>query len=321
MKMPNRGTTNNKKTEHVIEKYGKFKIKIGNNFEKFQVLASELLEKINQDRKEKLEINIPKYQLQKIAGYTVSAVSAMGTVAGAGVAGAAAGFAVYGGVMTLGAASTGTAISTLSGAAATKATLAAIGGGSLATGGMGIAGGTAILGASVAAPVLAIAGFAYDKYGDKAKENANKVFFESLEMVGKINRAIEFLSKSEEYVNVLKSTVSSIYKTFCLYFDGLKQINEIVVKGDFPIGVGDAEGDAEKAIFKLIANAYTIAAILTDILTTPIFKLKEECGQVVRKENGEPEMLMDEDGFWILNEESLDKAQEEGLAKVKEYFL
>lgn len=44
-----------------------------------------------------------------------------------------------------GAASTGTAISTLSGAAATKATLAWFGGGSLAAGGFGVAGGGIVL--------------------------------------------------------------------------------------------------------------------------------------------------------------------------------
>ena len=50
-------------------------------------------------------------------------------------AGAMTGWAVYGGVMQLGAASTGTLISSLSGAAATNATLAWLGGGSLAAGG------------------------------------------------------------------------------------------------------------------------------------------------------------------------------------------
>ena len=43
-------------------------------------------------------------------------------------------------------ASTGTSIASLSGAAATNATLAFFGGGSLAAGGLGMAGGTAVLG-------------------------------------------------------------------------------------------------------------------------------------------------------------------------------
>ena len=48
-------------------------------------------------------------------------------------------------VASLGTASTGTAISTLSGAAATKATLAWLGGGTLAAGGLGVAGGAVVL--------------------------------------------------------------------------------------------------------------------------------------------------------------------------------
>ena len=49
-------------------------------------------------------------------------------------------------VASLGTASTGAAISTLSGAAATKATLAWLGGGTLAVGGLGVAGGVVALG-------------------------------------------------------------------------------------------------------------------------------------------------------------------------------
>lgn len=53
----------------------------------------------------------------------------------------------YATVGAVGTASTGTALSTLHGAVATKATMAAIGGGSLATGGLGIVGGACVLGA------------------------------------------------------------------------------------------------------------------------------------------------------------------------------
>ena len=58
---------------------------------------------------------------------------------------------------------TGTALATLSGPAYVHATLAALGGGSLATGGLGMAGGAAVLGAVVAAPMLAVASFAADR--------------------------------------------------------------------------------------------------------------------------------------------------------------
>jgi hypothetical protein len=51
-----------------------------------------------------------------------------------------AGFAAFGSVGMLATASTGTAIGTLSGAAATNATLAWLGGGALSAGGFGMAG-------------------------------------------------------------------------------------------------------------------------------------------------------------------------------------
>lgn len=63
--------------------------------------------------------------------------------------------ATFGAVAAFGTASTGTAISTLSGAAMVKATMAWLGGGSLASGGFGVAGGALVLGGVGAAVALA----------------------------------------------------------------------------------------------------------------------------------------------------------------------
>lgn len=97
--------------------------------------------------------------------------------AGAGImGGAVTAFGAYSAAMTLASASTGTAISTLSGAAATNATLAWFGGGSLAAGGAGMAGGAAVLGGVVAGPALLVMGIIVGAKGGKnleeAKENA-----------------------------------------------------------------------------------------------------------------------------------------------------
>ena len=75
------------------------------------------------------------------------------------ITGALAGLGAYGSVPLIATASTGTAISTLSGAAATNATLAWLGGGSLAAGGFGMTGGMIALGGIVAGPALAVGGF------------------------------------------------------------------------------------------------------------------------------------------------------------------
>ena len=88
--------------------------------------------------------------------FTLLGAGALGGGAGAAV-GAGAATVTYMTVASIATASTGAAISALSGAAATSATLAAIGGGSLAAGGLGIAGGTAMLTGIVTIPVLLVA--------------------------------------------------------------------------------------------------------------------------------------------------------------------
>lgn len=82
--------------------------------------------------------------------------SAISAASGAG-AGAAVAAGSWSLVALIGSASTGTAIATLSGVAATNATLAWFGGGALAAGGAGMAGGTLVLGGVALAPVVIFA--------------------------------------------------------------------------------------------------------------------------------------------------------------------
>lgn len=112
--------------------------------------------------------------------------------------GALAGIAAYGGAMMFASASTGTAIASLSGAAATNATLAWFGGGSLAAGGLGMAGGAAVLGGIVVGPVLAVSGFVQDA---KAKENlayARAKAAEADEAVEKMAVMIDFMKRTAD---------------------------------------------------------------------------------------------------------------------------
>lgn len=93
---------------------------------------------------------------------------AFGVGAGALAAGAGAALVSYAAVGAFASAGTGAAIAGLSGAAATNATLAWLGGGALAAGGFGVAGGMWVLGGMVAAPMLLVLGFMSSA---KAKEN------------------------------------------------------------------------------------------------------------------------------------------------------
>lgn len=91
----------------------------------------------------------------RAARYGVARVLAVpgSAIAGAAVGGAAA-YGTFIAAVSFGTASTGAAISGLSGAAATNAALALLGGGTLAAGGAGVAGGTMLLTGIVAAPAL-----------------------------------------------------------------------------------------------------------------------------------------------------------------------
>jgi hypothetical protein len=96
--------------------------------------------------------------MREVASFAREVTGAGPTALGSG---ALVGLASYGGATMFATASTGTAIGSLSGVAATNATLAWFGGGSLAAGGMGMAGGAAVLGGIVAAPVLAVGGVVF----------------------------------------------------------------------------------------------------------------------------------------------------------------
>lgn len=107
--------------------------------QKNKVSQYEILEAINIKHEKLAEIKSLEMSASKLMATTIAS-GAFGTVALTGVPAL-----VTGTVSTLATASTGTAISSLSGAAATNATMAWLGGGAISAGGGGIAAGTAVL--------------------------------------------------------------------------------------------------------------------------------------------------------------------------------
>ncbi|MEJ7784899.1 MAG: hypothetical protein WKF96_08855 [Solirubrobacteraceae bacterium] len=104
---------------------------------------------------------------------TLATLDAIGGLAVAGAAGAAAYTGTLLGVVGAGAtAGTGAAIGGLSGAAATNATLAWLGGGTLAAGGGGMAAGAMVLSGIAAAPALVVGGAFLYKKGSEAMAKA-----------------------------------------------------------------------------------------------------------------------------------------------------
>lgn len=150
---------------------------------KMQILNGSIKEFINEFEKlvnvEEENVNEPdkmlfdKKDFAELKNLQSMATSMAGGVASGAMAGALTAFGAYGAAGALATASTGTAIASLGGAAATNATLAFFGGGSLAAGGLGMAGGTAVLGGLVAGPALAVLGVVV---GSKASANLDKAY-------------------------------------------------------------------------------------------------------------------------------------------------
>lgn len=287
-------------TNQSLTKLGELQLKVGRDFKEFRTIADKLLEKLNQTNSKDIALDFPQHKLDEIDGLALSTTAYMGKVAGAGAAGAAAAYAVYGGVMAVAAASTGTPIAALSGAAAYNATMAAIGGGSIAAGGFGMAGGAMVLGGVVAAPIMAIAGWAFASHAEEALSDARKTRREVNEIVEKMEKGRKQLDKTKLYVDKIYSETDRLYTVFKEYFDSLKAFEQLIsTKTDIT--------KFEDDVIRLIHNGYQIAAILTDIITTPLFKPKhDENGNVVLTDENIVEIETDSEGMQVINESEIE---------------
>ena len=155
------------------------------------------------------EVDIFDKELTEISALEISTGAAQGLTAG--TAGA---FGAYGTVGLLASASTGTAISSLSGAAATNATLAWLGGGSLASGGLGIAGGTWVLGGLVAGPALAIAGYALASKAEEALTKAEEYKAEVNQAIAELQSPTLLLDAIQSNINDTRYVLQELLKRF-----------------------------------------------------------------------------------------------------------
>ena len=202
--------------------------------------------------------------------------------AAAGVAGGAlTAVGAYGAAMTFASASTGTAISALSGAAATNATLAFFGGGSLASGGLGMAGGMYVLGGLVAGPALMVMGMITEA---KSKE--------------KLEKALSNKAQADEIVESLNAAsvqCSAIRRRTYMFYNLLAHLDSLFLPQVWKMqDIVESEGvdyraytlESKKAIAAAASTACTIKAVLDTPILTPEGELTE-ASENVTKEIGE----------------------------------
>lgn len=165
---------------------------------------------------------------------------------------------------------------------------------------------------------MAIAGWAYNSHGKEALRNARKADEEANESIDKLERAIEHLSQTTDYVRKIKSTLTSLDKQFVFYFDKLKEIDDrLQYIKSHDLDVEKEISKMNEEIMRTIENGYALAAIMVNLITTPIFKVKAVHSGVLLDEKGVPVMETDTEGSMILNHSELDNQLEEAVSSAK----
>jgi hypothetical protein len=205
-----------KSTNAVLEDYGTRKLRAFNGIIADFIATFGRLKNVEAIHTPELDkLNLGDFSSVSLQGlkddYALLKSSGLGLGSGLG-GGAALAFGAYNGTMLLATASTGTAISTLSGAAATNATLAWLGGGSLAAGGGGMALGTMVLGAVMIGPALAIFGHIVGNKGEEALNNARSNLEQARTMHAEadiVYKKLEAIQRVSALANTTFSKVSS----------------------------------------------------------------------------------------------------------------
>ena len=252
--------------------------------EKFAVLGGSLKDFVdtfsqlkNVDLSDSVGIQeLEKFHIDKQASVEIGElgnfVATLTTGIATGVTGGAlAAFGAYSAAATFATASTGTAIGTLSGAAATNATLAFFGGGSLASGGLGMAGGTMVLGGLVAGPALLVMGLIASNKAGKSLENALASAEEADVVCNQLENAsfqcMSIRRRTYMFYSLLARLDSFLLP---LVFD----MKDIIKKE----GVDYSQYSAESK--KIVARAASVAVTIKNVIDTPILS---ENGELVEE--------------------------------------
>ncbi|WP_103126302.1 hypothetical protein [Nostoc cycadae] len=200
-------------TQSLAEEYGQLQIQAKlQTIGRFIAFIERIGQQASQSDLEFLE-GLEGVSPQQIQEYKAAALEAERFAKGSFTAVGAAYAAGQGTVALVGlfgTASTGAAIGGLSGAAAWNATLAWLGGGSLAAGGGGMALGTLVLGGIAVGPALMIGGFVLGGQGEKALTEARGYEAKANTEIAKLNAFEDFLRQVQRRITELQELVENL---------------------------------------------------------------------------------------------------------------
>lgn len=239
------------KTEEALKKLGYEKLKIWKSFERFSEMYSKIQNPPIMNGNVDVEsVSISIEELNNIRSFAIGAKKLLSGGVGSIVSGNLIGLATSSGLIgTITTASTGTAISSLSGAAATNATLAALGGGALSAGGAGMAGGAMALSGLTFAPMAMVGGIMLNSAAKKAKDTAIDIEYEVDGAVEKMCEAIDELAKIHTLSNNIKSELDNLNLLHKQFMDKIEPVVES--KRDYKKFSYEERGLLEKTILSL----------------------------------------------------------------------
>ena len=268
-----------------LEALGKEKLTILNRNVKDFVTTFEKIKNVDFQSSIGLEelknLHIDQNTFQELKELGNFALGVAGGAAAGAVGGALTAMGAYSAAMTFASASTGTAISALSGAAATNATLAFFGGGSLASGGLGMAGGMYVLGGLVAGPALMVMGMITEAKSKEKLENA-------LSNKAQADEVVESLNAASVQCSAIRRRTYMFYNLLAhldaLFLPQVWKMQDIVENEGTDYRAYTLE--SKKAIAAAASTACTIKAVLDTPILTPEGELTE-ASENVTKEIGE----------------------------------
>jgi hypothetical protein len=169
-------------------------------------------------------VTVPPFDLPELQLQVVEAQRMLSSGVSAGVAGALARQAALAGVRSLATAGTGTAISGLSGAAAKSATLAWLGGGTISSGGGGVALGTIMAHSIAGAPALLVVGLGLNVQGHRAQTRARTIEAECRVEAARLETQQLLIERLEVRVAELEEVLHELDKQASEALDELRQV-------------------------------------------------------------------------------------------------